>query len=170
MPTPINGPLPVESGMRVSSRLHNSTKNRNIPLPLLLVNLDTIIGDERLIDFVIVPHRKVSRYDLMADSSIELSELLVNGTRLGPAGSDSNSIVRSANQTILTFYLSDAEQSLNFNMRMNKDVNPDFSIRETSYDLMTNPLFEIKPRTEAMMPFAFITSDAIVVHQKLILK
>jgi hypothetical protein len=38
---------------------------------------------------------------------------------------------------------------------------------ESSFDLMTNPLFDIKPRSEWMMPTPFVLNDAVLIQQKI---
>jgi hypothetical protein len=38
---------------------------------------------------------------------------------------------------------------------------------ESSFDLMTNPLFQIKPRSDWMMPTPFVLNDAVLIHQKI---
>ena len=38
---------------------------------------------------------------------------------------------------------------------------------ESSFDLMTNPLFQIKPRSEWMMPTPFVLNDAVLIQQKI---
>ena len=61
--------------------------------------------------------------------------------------------------------MANADTVLNVSCSMDKDMNPDFYVIETSYDLETNPLFDIEPKPEYMMPFAFVTGDAIVAIQ-----
>lgn len=38
---------------------------------------------------------------------------------------------------------------------------------ESSFDLMTNPLFKIKPRSDWMMPTPFVLNDAVLIQQKI---
>jgi hypothetical protein len=38
---------------------------------------------------------------------------------------------------------------------------------ESSFDLMTNPLFDMTPRQDWMMPTPFVLNDAVVITQKI---
>ncbi|MNQ62976.1 hypothetical protein D3C85_773420 [compost metagenome] len=38
---------------------------------------------------------------------------------------------------------------------------------ESSFDLMTNPLFQVKPRSDWMMPTPFVLNDAVLIQQKI---
>jgi len=41
------------------------------------------------------------------------------------------------------------------------------SIIESSFDLLSNPLFTIEPRTNIMMPMPFVVNDAVITVQQL---
>ena len=38
---------------------------------------------------------------------------------------------------------------------------------ESSFDLMTNPLLKVKPRSNWMMPTPFVLNDAVLIQQKI---
>lgn len=43
----------------------------------------------------------------------------------------------------------------------------DMELLESSFDLMSNPLFEITKRENWMMPTPFVLNDAVVIRQKI---
>ena len=43
----------------------------------------------------------------------------------------------------------------------------DMEMLESSFDLMTNPLFKIKKRENWMMPTPFVLTDAVVIREKI---
>ena len=52
-------------------------------------------------------------------------------------------------------------------MSIKKDSIPRIIINEISYDLLSNPLFNITPRSKEMMPMPFVTNDAVISIQQL---
>jgi hypothetical protein len=52
-------------------------------------------------------------------------------------------------------------------MAIQNGATPEIIVNEISYDLLSNPLFDIKPRTKEMMAMPFVTNDAIICTQKL---
>jgi hypothetical protein len=43
----------------------------------------------------------------------------------------------------------------------------DMELLESSFDLLQNPLFNIKPRDNWMMPTPFVLNDAVVIRKKI---
>ena len=43
----------------------------------------------------------------------------------------------------------------------------DMELLESSFDLMTNPLFDIKKRENWMMPTPFVLNDAVLIKEKI---
>jgi hypothetical protein len=52
-------------------------------------------------------------------------------------------------------------------MIFDKKLIPEFSLIETSFDLMTNSNFNFKPRSNIMMPMPFVTNDAIILSKNI---
>jgi hypothetical protein len=43
----------------------------------------------------------------------------------------------------------------------------DMELMESSFDLLTNPLFSLRKRENWMMPTAFVLNDAVVIKEKI---
>ena len=61
--------------------------------------------------------------------------------------------------------MGNSDQELRIVMSISKEISPVFYLNEISYDLLKNPLFDLKPRTDVMMPMPFVTNDAIITTQ-----
>ncbi|MEP1096494.1 MAG: M20/M25/M40 family metallo-hydrolase [Cyclobacteriaceae bacterium] len=158
---PTIGPMPEESGVRSTRiRYHKKTENRNFEVSEVTVNLDSIVGDERRLEFTVNPKRNVHRYELISNDDQEFSNFSINGALVG-----SGNLSRTAYRLMVRYTMANSDSILQVSCTMNKEMVPDFRIVETSYDLETNPVFQIDPKPEYMMPFAFVTGDAVVAIQ-----
>ncbi len=52
------------------------------------------------------------------------------------------------------------------NFSIPADEKLDLNLVESSFDLMTNPLFSITPRKSWMIPTPFVLNDAVIIRQK----
>ena len=59
------------------------------------------------------------------------------------------------------------EEKVIINMIFDNKFIPEFSLIETSFDLMTNSNFNFKPRSNIMMPMPFVTNDAIILSKNI---
>ncbi|MBT5396339.1 MAG: hypothetical protein HOL20_05955, partial [Flavobacteriaceae bacterium] len=70
-------------------------------------------------------------------------------------------------KNIFTYYYTPYDDHLKIDLVINKEIKPSLKITETSFDLLNNSLFDIKPRANYMMTMPFVTNDAIVTKQKI---
>ncbi|MEP5613521.1 MAG: M28 family peptidase [Cyclobacteriaceae bacterium] len=158
---PLRGRLPEESGVRSSRiRYHQKAENRAIQMSEILISQDTIDGDQRTLDFTIIPQRKIHKYEFISNSTQNFDSFEINNVSIGDG-----EISRGQNQFIMRFTMANTDTLMNVSCTMQKDMVPDFYMVETSYDLGTNPLFDVEAKPEYMMPFAFVTGDAVVAIQ-----
>ena len=126
---------------------------------------DTIIGDVRNISFLIKPQRAVNKLELIANAPIVFNSIGVQDVFLDKKNQkDTFKVTRG---TILSYFLAAKDSVLKVDFTINKSSIPDISLIESSFDLQTNPLFKIQPRTNEMMPMPFVTNDAVITLQKL---
>jgi hypothetical protein len=59
--------------------------------------------------------------------------------------------------------MGNSDQDLRLSFSVEAGTQVPIIINEISYDLLSNGLFDIKPRTKEMMPMPFVTNDAIIV-------
>jgi hypothetical protein len=154
-----------KSKYNTSYRYHKETENRNIQPPLITKTIDTIINNERTISFNVNPQRKIHKIELIANDAITFNTIGVQNIQLDKKSEDDRLTVKKG--TILSYYMTQKDSILKIDFKVDTTVNPNLSIIESSFDLLTNDLFTIKPRTNEMMPMPFVTNDAIITIQKI---
>lgn len=138
-------------------KYRKETKSKYIKTSEITIQLDTVVGNERRLEFVIQPKRKVNKYEIYNNNPLHIKELCANG-----AETNSGKPFLAKKGTLLIFHMANNDESLKVNLTLNKDEVPSFIVNEISYDLLTNPSFNITPRGETMMPMPFVTNDAII--------
>lgn len=131
--------------------------------PTIAFIKDSIVGYKRFLKIKITPNRKVNRYDIFADEIMSFFNFKANGvTTLGQQGSE----LERNGKKLLSYYVVDNEP-LVLEFTINKATVLDMDVMESSFDLMHNQLFSMKPREDWMMPTPFVLNDAVVITQKL---
>ncbi len=141
---------------------HKKTTNRNVKPFVFSVSLDTIVNNDRLISFTIKPQRKVSKYELYNNNAIDIKEFCANGSFV-----NEGIPFKAKKETLLTYTMATVDNELNITLKVAKNDRPIITISEVSNDLLTHSNFNIKPRSESMMPMPFITNDAIICTKKI---
>lgn len=136
---------------------------RNIPEPTLSFETDSIVGNDRFLKIRILPNRRVNRIDIFANETLEFRNFKANNaTALGQEGA----LYARKGKKLLSYYVVDNDP-LVLNFTVNKDAVLDMWLMESSFDLMTNPLFGMRKRNTWMMPKPFILTDAVVQIKKI---
>ncbi len=136
---------------------------RNIPEPTVGFETDSIVGNNRFLKIRIAPNRRVNRIDIFANENLEFRNFKANNaTALGQIGA----IYPRKGKKLLSYYVVDNDP-LVLDFTINKDAVLDMSMMESSFDLMTNPLFGMRKRSTWMMPKPFILTDAVVQIKKI---
>ncbi len=154
-----------KSKYNTSYKFHKKTGNRAINPPLISKVTDTIIGNFRNISLMIKPQRAVNKLELIANDSITFNSIGVQNVLLDKE--DETDTFKIKRGTILSYFLAAKDSILKVDFTINKNSIPNISLIESSFDLQTNPLFKIQPRTNEMMPMPFVTNDAVITLQKL---
>jgi hypothetical protein len=124
---------------------------------------DRIVGNQRYLKIRISPNRKVNRYDIFANEKMAFHNFKANGvTSLGQKGSK----YERKGKKILSYYVVD-NLPLEMQFSINAAAVLDMELMESSFDLMTNPLFGIAKRENWMMPTPFVLNDAVVIKEKI---
>lgn len=124
---------------------------------------DRIIGNQRYLKIKISPNRKVNRYDIFANEKMVIHNFKANGvTSLGQKGSK----YERNGKKILSYYVVD-NMPLEMQFSINTATILDMELMESSFDLMTNPLFGMAKRENWMMPAPFVLNDAVVIKQRI---
>ena len=168
---PDKGGLPEEVGLQNTSvRYYKKTENKDIGISEVVINYDSLNEDQRHIGITITPARTIHRYLLRANNDLAYNAMVLNGTPVQAADFDGDKLTRWKDNIIMSYYMSNVDSLLNIQFSVDPEVDPTFYVQSISYDLMENEQFDIEPRSESMMPFAFSIGDAIVVKQTVFLK
>ena len=77
-----------------------------------------------------------------------------------------NTLYKRKGKKILSYYVVNNEP-LEMEFRVNSSAVIDMELLESSFDLMTNPIFNIQKRENWMMPTPFVLNDAVVLKVKI---
>lgn len=144
--------------------LMNKAPIKNLQKPTINFVKDTIIGANRHLKIVITPNRAVNRYDIFSNEKLKLNDFKANGVK--SIELNSPMIKSNTSNKILSYYVVDnAPLEMEFFIDSTEDLN--LKLVESSFDLMSNPLFNIHSRTSAMIPKPFVLNDAVVIRQKI---
>lgn len=143
-------------------RFHKKTEFKNIESSKLKVVFDTIMGNNRMIEFVISPKRKINKLEFITNQKITLQQFKVNDALVNEGKTYSVS-----NGTFLIYYVANTDEEIMVSFTINKKEAIDIILNEISFDLLTNSMFSIQPRSAEMMPMPFVTNDAIIISKKI---
>ena len=136
---------------------------KDILKPSIAFLEERIIGNQRYLRIKISPNRNVNRYDIFANEKMAIHNFKANGvTTLG----QKNSLYQRKGKKILSYYVV-GNTPLEMQFSVNSSTVFDMELMESSFDLMTNPLFGIAKRENWMMPTPFVLNDAVVIKQKI---
>ncbi len=173
--TPTSGTFvknPSSSKYATNFKLYKKTKVLDLAEPNVEIIIDTIAGDERIINFKITPKRKVNRIEIRSENILHFSAFAMNGESLNLKKGEDYIFSTEKSKFVLSYYFTKNYGSLEIKFTIPKDENPSLEIFEASYDLFTNPLIKsltgkINPRSEVMMPMPFVLNDAVVIKKKI---
>lgn len=129
----------------------------------IILEKDTLVENLRNMKFVIVPKRNVNKIDLYPVGNTVFKSLEFNG-QVMPISKVSNDYRGTENNALINYYVS-KNDSLKVDFSVEKDAAVSFKVMEYSFDLMTNPQFEIAKRPDYTMPKPFVITDAIMVKR-----
>ncbi|WP_392349160.1 M28 family peptidase [uncultured Polaribacter sp.] len=124
--------------------------------------LDTLIGKKRFLELTITPKRKINKLEFLTKSKLTLYQFKVNDVLVNQGKKHS---LKSG--TFLVYHLGNNDKEVTLSFSVNVGQILDLTLNEISYDLLTNKNFNLKPRTEDMMPMPFVTNDAIIISKQL---
>ena len=124
--------------------------------------MDTVIGEKRFLELTITPKRKINKLEFLTKSKLTLYQFKVNDELVNKGKKHS---LKSG--TFLVYHLGNNDKEVTLSFSVNVGQNLDLTLNEISYDLLTNKNFNLKPRTEDMMPMPFVTNDAIIISKQL---
>lgn len=148
-------------GSKYGTKIYNTKKTYIKPLkqPFIEVHKDTVVDGLRYMNVFVSPQRLAHRYEVFAKEHYSFSSLKINGLPF-----DKEHIFIGGSDRLVNFYLArDKSMEIEFSIDASQEVQFDFY--EISYDLLTNELFEVKPRPSDMIPKPFVVNDAIIIKK-----
>jgi hypothetical protein len=141
---------------------YKKTAYKAISSSEIRTELDTVIGEKRFLELILTPKRKVNKLEFITKNKLTLHQFKVNDVLVNNGKKYS-----LKDGTFLVYHLgnSDTEVTLSFAVEVVDKL--DIIVNEISYDLLSNKNFNLKPRSEEMMPMPFVTNDAIIITKKL---
>lgn len=133
---------------------------KNIAKPSIEFLKDSIIGNQRYLKIIITPNRKVNRYDIFSNTKV--TSFKANGVK--SIALKSNIISKNTNKLLSYYVVDNIPLVMEFSISSSDKL--DMNLVESSFDLMTNPLFTIAKRSNWMIPKPFVLTDAVIVKQK----
>ncbi len=126
------------------------------------VNKDSVYDNTREVTFTIKFNRKVNQVNLYSENS-NFKELEFNG--LSTSKDSTKNYFADRNSNFLLRYIVSDNESLQVKYTVEKNKEVSFSIQEYSFDLMTNPAFNMAERPKSTMPKPFVITDAVILEK-----
>ena len=124
---------------------------------------DHIVGANRYLKIRITPNRKVNRYDVFANEDLDIQNFKANGLSL--LGQKGSKYERKGKKLLSYYVVNQLPLEIEFSFATSSVL--DLDVMESSFDLMSNPLFQMQKRANWMMPTPFVLNDAVVIKQKI---
>ncbi|PHQ57397.1 MAG: peptidase M28 [Lutibacter sp.] len=156
----------TSSKYKTGIKLYTTAEIVNFEKPIIQVVLDTIINNQRTINLHIVSVRNAHKIELLSKGPINFKSMKVNG-ELVKNNSNNAYVLSISHGTILSYYLTDDNESIDLEFIVDVAQQFDIDILEAKYDLFTNPQFNITPRSDMMIPMPFVLNDATIIKTSL---
>ncbi len=159
---------PTASKYLTNFKLYKETRMVSLPHPIFEKKQDTIIGENRLIKFVVTSQRNANRFDFVAKDTLHFIDFKVNGVSFTKKQSEKYVLDTATIKNILMYFTTKSNEELEIEFSFPKNEKPFIDLYETSFDLFDNPLLFVKnTRDETMMPTPFVVNDATIIKTEL---
>ncbi|WP_318312206.1 M28 family peptidase [Flagellimonas crocea] len=144
----------ISSKYRTSLSYVADAPKKNIELPYIDTVMDTIIGENRLVEICISPKRKVNRLEVFTNP-IKLNKATVNRVPL------SSYFLENRNSRLVTHYITNNDFT-ELQLEFPKDSILELTLYEASNDLLQHQDFSVPERPKTSIPMPFVLNDAIL--------
>jgi hypothetical protein len=135
----------------------------DIKPPLVHFLEDTIIKDLRKIKLKVSFQRPVNRLDIFAEETLIFHHLKANGVK---KINQENSQYQRKDRQLVNYYPINQEPLI-LEFYTKKDQKLALTLRESSLDLVSNPVYQIKPRPDWAIPMPFVLNNAVIIQKKI---
>ena len=124
---------------------------------------DSVVGGNRYLKIRITPTRKVNRYDVFASEKLVIQNFKANGLTL--LGQKNSKYERKGKKLLSYYVVNQLPLEIEFSVAASSVL--DLDLMESSFDLMSNPLFQMVKRADWMMPTPYVLNDAVIIKEKI---
>jgi hypothetical protein len=135
----------------------------DLPETAIQIERDTVISGLRYTTMTIAPQRTVNQIRLYTGRDIDFRHLEYNGKVFEPDSTETLYNKRRS-KGILSYYIGEGD-SLVFSYVVPDGVQPKFTLKEFSYNLLNNPSFKVSAPPNTSMPKSFVPHDAVIVER-----
>ncbi|MER3319202.1 MAG: M28 family peptidase [Allomuricauda sp.] len=144
----------ISSKYRTNLSYVADAPKKNIQPPYIDTVIDTIIGDNRMIELCITPKRDVNRLEVFTNP-IDIKSAKVNRIEL------SSYFLEKRRSKLVTHYITNNDFT-ELQLEFPKDSVLELTLYEASNNLLTHPEFSIPERPKNSIPMPFVLNDAIL--------
>lgn len=144
----------ISSKYRTNLKYVADAPHKEIPVPYIDTVLDTIIGENRVIEVCITPNRDVNRLEVFTNP-MKLGKAKVNRIELSPY------FLENRKSRLVTHYITD-NNFTELQLEFPKDSVLELTLYEASNNLLSHPDFSIPERPKNSIPMPFVLNDAIL--------
>ena len=118
----------------------------------------------------IAPNRKINRMELFVDRSFNFEEFRVNGLEADSIylGAYQFHIFTKRWMNRLLIYTAANQDTLRLEFAVKGEKIPEFTMYESSYDLLENKELKVPKREKTMIPRPFVLNDAVILKKTII--
>ncbi|HET8803582.1 MAG TPA: M28 family peptidase [Aequorivita sp.] len=136
---------------------------KTIPDFEVILEEDSLVENNRNVRFIIVPKRNVNKIDLYTVENTSFKTLEFNGKKALVSAASEN-YRGTKNEALINYYVSEND-SLKVKFSVEKGIPVSFKVMEYSFDLISDPQFNISKRPNYTMPKPFVITDAVAVKR-----
>lgn len=144
----------ISSKYRTNLSYVADAPKKNIQPPYIDTVIDTIIGDNRMIELCITPKRDVNRLEVFTNP-IDIKSAKVNRIEL------SSYFLEKRRSKLVTHYITNNDFT-ELQLEFPKDSILELTLYEASNNLLTHSEFSIPERPKNSIPMPFVLNDAIL--------
>ncbi|AEM70661.1 peptidase M28 [Allomuricauda ruestringensis DSM 13258] len=144
----------ISSKYRTNLNYVANAPKKDIKTPYIDTVMDTIIGENRVIELCITPKRDVNRLEVFTNP-IDITSAKVNQIALSPY------FLENRKSRLVTHYITNNDFT-ELQLEFPKDSILELTLYEASNNLLTHPDFSIPERPKNSIPMPFVLNDAIL--------
>ncbi|WP_053990440.1 M28 family peptidase [Mangrovimonas sp. TPBH4] len=137
-----------------------------LPRPQIDIQKDTVIGSERHVKLLVSPQRKVHKLVLFADSTQHFTNFKMNGYNFRSTPESKYVLEHRKGEQLFAYSVVD-DSFMEIELSIPKENPLLLEYVEISFDLPSNPMFEVHKRPASMIPKPFVNNDAVMIKKSI---